>query len=329
MLLLFYLNSIWCTLAAVDWLKMKPDLFEQPSAMEKTGDHDMFREVIKQYWNFTNTGTDGEMIDATEHFLWQQQNGIVMELGALSGGIDTFSQSLIFESFGWRRILIEGNPAYHTKTSHLSESTAYVKSAVCDREMKVHYVQHALPMVSGIAEFMDEKLLEGYFPELYRAATAAGSGTGDSGKAQVNMSVVDFSALRRSGAVKWRFVHCMPLKSVLKTLGVQHINLFVLDVEGAELAVLQSIDWDVTRFDVLVIELNHAHQLEGHPVLALMRQHGYELVTKKGRNVWYKHKDFTLSGRPDVYSGCYRGCSRNHAAGCQKHACRGNQLTIL
>ena len=49
-------------------------------------------------------------------------------------------------------------------------------------------------------------------------------------------------------------VRCLPLASVLASLGVAHINLFVLDVEGAELSILQSVAWERVSFDVLCVE---------------------------------------------------------------------------
>ena len=49
-------------------------------------------------------------------------------------------------------------------------------------------------------------------------------------------------------------MRCLPLASVLASLGVAHINLFVLDVEGAELSILQSVAWERVSFDVLCVE---------------------------------------------------------------------------
>ena len=38
-------------------------------------------------------------------------------------------------------------------------------------------------------------------------------------------------------------VQCHPLTHIMDHLGVQHINFYVLDVEGAELLILQSVDF--------------------------------------------------------------------------------------
>ncbi len=49
-------------------------------------------------------------------------------------------------------------------------------------------------------------------------------------------------------------VLCLPLDAVLNPLGIWHVNFFVLDVEGAELAVLKAIDFSRLSFDVLCVE---------------------------------------------------------------------------
>jgi len=55
---------------------------------------------------------DGEAVDAIEHFFWGRTNGLVMELGAGDGLPSTASVSSPLEKhLGWKRILVEGNPA--------------------------------------------------------------------------------------------------------------------------------------------------------------------------------------------------------------------------
>ena len=50
-------------------------------------------------------------------------------------------------------------------------------------------------------------------------------------------------------------VRCLALTTILHALRVVHLNFFVLDVEGAELPILSSIDWSRVSFDVLCIEV--------------------------------------------------------------------------
>ena len=55
-------------------------------------------------------------------------------------------------------------------------------------------------------------------------------------------------------------VKCYPLSSLMNTLGQTHIYYFSLDVEGAEMIILQSIDWKHFYIDVFTIETDqHRH----------------------------------------------------------------------
>ena len=46
-------------------------------------------------------------------------------------------------------------------------------------------------------------------------------------------------------------VQCFPVESILAALEVKTVNLFVLDVEGAELAVLNHINFDNVDIEVM------------------------------------------------------------------------------
>ena len=49
-------------------------------------------------------------------------------------------------------------------------------------------------------------------------------------------------------------VPCGPLGSWLSLIQMTHIDLFVLDVQGAELLVLQTLYWDRLSLGVLIVE---------------------------------------------------------------------------
>jgi hypothetical protein len=59
----------------------------------------------------------------------------------------------------------------------------------------------------------------------------------------------------KDGVIPDRFekVDCAPLQELLREKK-RHVDLFVLDVEGAELPVLDTIDWDTLTFSALEIE---------------------------------------------------------------------------
>jgi hypothetical protein len=100
----------------------------------------------------------------------------------------------------------------HCDTARLQVN---VHVAVCDKPQIVHYADEGDRCCRGIAEFMSEA-----FRQLWHPEVAA------------------------KGLASLPAVQCMPLSSILSELGVRHVNFYVLDVEGAELMVLQSLDFD-------------------------------------------------------------------------------------
>jgi len=56
-------------------------------------------------------------------------------------------------------------------------------------------------------------------------------------------------------------MQCFPLYSLLMALGNPVIDLFSLDIEGAELQVLKTVPWDKVNIQVLIIEVNHIGEI--------------------------------------------------------------------
>ena len=49
-------------------------------------------------------------------------------------------------------------------------------------------------------------------------------------------------------------IHCGPLSYPLRQLDIRHIHFWSLDVEGSELATLQTVDWDAVQIDIIMAE---------------------------------------------------------------------------
>ena len=82
-------------------------------------------------------------------------------------------------------------------------------------------------------------------------------------------------------------VKCYPLSSLRNTLGQTHIYYFSLDVEGAEMIILQSINWKHLDIDVFTIETDQHRQ----DILTFMKTQGYKWIhTISGDDVFWKIK---------------------------------------
>ena len=56
-------------------------------------------------------------------------------------------------------------------------------------------------------------------------------------------------------------MQCLPLYSLVMALGNVTINYLSLDIEGAELPVLQTLPWDSLDIEVMTVETNHAGEV--------------------------------------------------------------------
>lgn len=86
-----------------------------------------------------------------------------------------------------------------------------------------------------------------------------------------------------------------PLQSVIEeTLGVdREIDLVSIDVEGLELDVLSSIDWEVTKPTLFIIEQKSKSVQKSlkSPIATFMVAQGYECVSATNQNVYFLRKD--------------------------------------
>ena len=84
-------------------------------------------------------------------------------------------------------------------------------------------------------------------------------------------------------------LRCTPLGAILNLMGVRHVDFFSLDVEGAEMSVLQGFNWAQTTLSVLLIEVyprferSYATFLESQ---GLTRLHTFSSPTGLNQ-VWY------------------------------------------
>ena len=243
---------------------------------------------------------DGEVVDALEHFFWGLKGGVSIELGALDGTAKTHSMTYEYEkSLGWRRILIDANPTYRSLLPLNSPASFSANAAICANQTTVHYV--IAEYVGGIVEFMAKPFLRQFHAQLYHAGIPPG-----------NLSSLNYDLYP-----KVKVVQCIPLSHILHKAHVNHVNYFVLDVEGGELEVLKSINWNEIKFDVLCIETDEIFRPPGYAatITSFLALKGYVNATaQQGRNRWFTHKDFTSSTKPGLEPQCYNGVRKSRSS---------------
>ena len=180
------------------------------------------------------------------------------------------------EYLGWRGVLIEGSPLSYPRLVGNRKDDICVHAAVCDVSREVHFMGADLQtMVSGIVEFMPEKFVETWYKD-------------------ANLDA----------AVK---IPCLPLSHILKNVGLKHIDFMSLDVEGAELAVLKSIDFEAVNISVMVIETDGHDKTKDQEVKDLMLENGYDLLDGTDRafqrNSWFVHRRFEFHALAPASAG--------------------------
>jgi FkbM family methyltransferase len=153
--------------------------------------------------------------------LGQRRDGFFIECGAVDG--ETLSNSLFFElERNWTGLLVEANPEYH-RTLLAKNRQTYVLSGCLSPTGQPRSVT-------------------------FRPAGVFG-GIGDS----MEKTHADFVE-RRHGGKTVVTVQCFPLPHVLRALSVTRVDYLSLDVEGPELEILRTVDWNRVRVDILTIE---------------------------------------------------------------------------
>ena len=203
----------------------------------------------------------GEEKYAEKHFFQGgQDGGFYLEMGGLDGV--SLSTTLHFHrEHGWKGILIEPSPTNYRELVVNRADDICINLAICSQAQDVHFVDKG--GVSGIYEFMSESFQQKFHPELLK-----------------------------DHADGLPIIPCHPLANVLPVLGVTHIDFFSLDVEGAELQVLQTFPFNSVTVSIFCVEATgHAVDKDESVIIFLISQ-GYDYYGEAFDSNWFVHKQF-------------------------------------
>ena len=193
-----------------------------------------------------------------------------VEIGALDGVM--YSNTLGLEALGWRGLLIEaqpGNAAALYRNRGRSGRNVIVPEAVCSPASTVTFAGMKGKGTAGAIDTMDKDYFaywqrRGRFPATYT-------------------------------------VPCRPLGEMVRLAGLARIDVFSLDVEGAELAVLRTFDWSVPVSVWLVETFADGLGRAGggsdkhREIVALLNASGYAehrtLSARVGHNTIFVHRE--------------------------------------
>lgn len=179
-----------------------------------------------------------------DKLLKQRRNGFFVECGAFHG--EDLSDTLFFElERNWTGILIEAHPEYHRDILRKNRHALVLRGCLSADQRP------------GMVKFR----LKGW-----------GSG----------VSAFNRNVKAADNTVPETDVQCFSLNSIMASIGIRHIDFMVLDVEGSELPVLESIDWTRLSIDVFSIEYSGYRRLQKLDKLRQFfgRRGGYKEVGK-------------------------------------------------
>lgn len=211
--------------------------------------------------------------DAEDMFLYNSYfhglcGGRYIEMGALDGV--TYSNSHMFNrGLGWKGLLIEGDPRnFAALHKNRQNELAVVHSAVCKEEAVIHYMPGSKTRgggaVAGIWEFAAKKFRDVWWP---------GKGPAD-------------------GIA----VTCKPLQKIIdNNFGKDkpfYADFFSLDIEGAELQALESLNFSRTSFGIIFAEGDSSNVRKNLAVRTFLEEKGYIFLLNHLRSSWFVNPRF-------------------------------------
>ena len=203
--------------------------------------------------------------DYIDKLLNEKRNGFFVELGGYDG--ESHSNTLFFERYrDWSGLLIEANP-FTFKQMVQKDRNCYMINACVSRDV---------PSM--------EFLIAG-------GITSAVDVMSQQHKSRIQSEMGRYGKLKQwQGVGKTVRTQCQTLSDILSEVGTLHVDYFSLDVEGAELFILKSLDWDKLVIDLFTIEVQ-SHQQE---IYDFMISKGYERIGKVEIDDVYRRKTRNL-----------------------------------
>lgn len=181
----------------------------------------------------------------------QRENGTFVELGAMDGL--RYSNTKFFEdTLKFNGVLIEPTKQYNNLLKNRPNCMCY-KNAINNKEEEVEFLGDNA--TAGLVKTMATSFKNSHHKE--------------------NNNVYK--------------VQGIPIKNLIKDL--EYIDLFSIDVEGGELVVLETIDWKIPIY-VIVIELDSHNKDKDEKCRKILREKGFTFDISMGGNEFWINRNY-------------------------------------
>ncbi len=195
------------------------------------------------------------------HFLGRRE-GFFLEMGAVDG-LWASNTHMFEKALGWRGLLVEGNPQSFPRIADNRPNALAVHAAVCaDTNRTVQYTWEGNGRLAtqGVWEYMHDTFRKKWH---------------NNGKPR-----------------KLVKVRCQRLDDILDALGIIHVDLFSLDVEGAELEVMHTFPFDRVGLSAMFAEADGWDEPKERALISLMQQQGFVYDGRHNTSDWFYHPAF-------------------------------------
>lgn len=123
-----------------------------------------------------------------------------------------------------------------------------IHAALCSEPRVLHYTQTSNGAVNGFIEFMSPLFLHAWHPT-YAA---------------------DPTLIKNLPTIL-----CLPVKTLFSELRLKHIDIWILDIEGAELSALEGVDWKEVSISAIVVECDGRDGEKDKQKVELLKKQDY------------------------------------------------------
>jgi len=196
-------------------------------------------------WSDFSQGQDQEDVWLYENWFYGMKNGVIMESGALNGLL--FSNSFMFENFAnWTAIHVEADPENYNNLKYNRDKAININGALCSEPKLLHYSSVGVIPVRGFIEFMAPSFIKKWHGRVYNNKT----------------KIEDLPT-----------VQCLPVKALMREINVKHVDIWILDTEGAEESVLRGTDFNQVHFNAVAMECDEHDVSKNERKTRLLRTH--------------------------------------------------------
>lgn len=203
----------------------------------------------------------------------QKENGIFLDIGAYDG--ITLSNTYFFEKTrNWNGLCMEPLPEKFEVLKD-NRNCKLINGAISETSETLEFcrVYGASEMLSGINKYRDPRHKE---------------------RTTLEISLY-------GGNVKMIKVQGYTFDDIISKFHLKQIDYLSLDIEGGELEVLQTIDFDKTNITILTVENNYKNR----ELKELMYRKGYYLIFKYAADEFYIKKNFLIVCLRKIFTNWY------------------------